>query len=163
MLQYHLLVAELIQKNARSLWGHYQWPICDLSSHLPLWIIGTFILTYVTVAVRFSIPLILLVLMFLNNKHPTITVSRCMSPPLVLTWVFLHSMSICLKEILRYCTWVSVSQMSKLLSFAFPPIEAGCSSFFCLFAAYVARALLILNGLMICMNSLCMTLDLLSP
>ncbi len=45
----------------------------------------TFILTYVTAAICFSIPLVLLVLMFLNNKHPTITVSMCMSPPLVLT------------------------------------------------------------------------------
>ncbi len=55
------------------------------------------------------------------------------------------------------------TQTSKLLSFAFPPIEAGCSSFFCLFAASVARALLILNEFMICMNSLCMTFDMLSP
>ncbi len=34
-LQYHLFVAELIQKIARSLWGYSPWHICDPNSHLP--------------------------------------------------------------------------------------------------------------------------------
>ena len=55
-----------------------------------------------------------------------------------------------------------MSQTSKFLPFAFPPIAACCSIFFDLFAVYFARELLILNGLMIRMNSLCMTLVLLS-
>ncbi len=73
---------------------------------------------------------------------------------------------ICPLGLNRYCSIAvsfCLSQMSKLLSFAFPPIEAACSSFFCLFTASVARALLILNEFMIRMNSLCMTFDSLFP
>ncbi len=44
-----------------------------------------FILKYVTADVCFSIPFILVGLMFFNNKHPTITMSMCMSPLLVST------------------------------------------------------------------------------
>jgi hypothetical protein len=57
---------------------------------------------------------------------------------------------LCLKQA-NYC--LSLSPQSRLVA----------AVFFRLFAAYVARALLILNGLMICMNSLSMTLDSLSP
>ncbi len=41
----------------------------------------------------------------------------------------------------------------------FPPIEAGCSSFYFLFAALAERALLIMNEFMTCMNSLYLTFD----
>jgi hypothetical protein len=66
-LQYHSSVAELIQK---------------LLDHFGVIINNPF----VTSAVIFLINNWNLGLMYLNNKHPTITMSMCMSPLLVLTW-----------------------------------------------------------------------------